>query len=74
MGSDGLIAARCNVKIGQQVSIVGGPFAGLNAIVQEPPNAKGRVKVLLELLNRPTKIDIPIESIKVGWIAAAPKA
>jgi len=28
----------------------------------------------LELLNRPTKIDIPIESIKVGWIAAAPKA
>jgi hypothetical protein len=42
--------------------------------IQEPPNAKGRVKILLELLNRPTKIDIPIEAIKVGWIAAAPKA
>jgi transcription elongation factor/antiterminator RfaH len=73
MGSDGLITAYCNVKIGQQVSIVGGPFDGLNAIVQEPPNAKGRVKVLLELLNRPTKVDLPIESINAGWIAAAPK-
>ena len=73
MGSDGVIAARCNVQVGQQVSIVGGPFDGLKAVIQEPPNAKGRVKVLLELLNRPTKIDVPIESIKADWIAAAPE-
>jgi transcription elongation factor/antiterminator RfaH len=71
-GPDGVIAARCNVQIGQQVSIQGGPFDGLDAIVQEPPNASGRIKVLLNLLNRPINIDVPAQSIRASWIAAAP--
>ena len=46
-GADGVISARCNVSVGQQVAIDGGPFDGLVGIIQEPPNARGRVKILL---------------------------
>src|SRR4030095_708720 len=67
----GVISARCNVTIGQQVAINGGPFDGLVGIIQEPPNAKGRVKILLELLNRPTKVDVPVQFIRANWVASA---
>jgi transcriptional antiterminator RfaH len=73
-GAGGVIAARCNVRIGQQVAIDGGPFDGLVGIIQEPPNARGRVKILLELLNRPTKVDVPIQFIKASWVAAGSSA
>jgi transcriptional antiterminator RfaH len=67
-GAGGVIAARCNVRIGQEVAIDGGPFDGLVGIIQEPPNARGRVKILLELLNRPTKVDVPVQFIKATWV------
>ena len=69
-GAGGVIAARCNVTVGQQVAIDGGPFDGLVGIIQEPPNARGRVKILLELLNRPTRVDVPVQFIKASWVAA----
>jgi transcription elongation factor/antiterminator RfaH len=69
-GADGVISARCNVTVGQQVAINGGPFDGLVGIIQEPPNAKGRVKILLELLNRPTKVDVPVQFIRANWVAS----
>jgi transcriptional antiterminator RfaH len=69
-GPDRIISARCNVEVGQQVSIEGGPFDGLVGIIQETPNSKGRVKVLLELLNRPTKVDVPVQFIKAGWVTS----
>lgn len=68
-GADGVIASRCNVEVGQKVSIDGGPLDGLVVIIQQPPDARGRVKVLLQLLNRQTKVDIPVEFIKAGWVA-----
>jgi transcriptional antiterminator RfaH len=68
--TDGIISARCNVTVGQQVAINGGPFDGLVGIIQEPPNAKGRVKILLELLNRPTKVDVPVQFIGANWVAS----
>jgi transcriptional antiterminator NusG len=68
-GPDGVIAARCNVAVGQQVAINGGPFDGLIGIIQEPPNARGRVKVLLQLLNRPTKVDVPVKFVEASWVA-----
>jgi transcriptional antiterminator RfaH len=70
-GPDGLISARCNVEVGQKVSIDGGPFDGLVGIIQERPNAKGRVKVLLQILNRETNVDVPVELIKASWVAQA---
>ena len=70
-GPDGIISARCNLKIGQQVSLDGGPFDGLVGIIEEPPDAKGRVRVLLEFLKRPIKVKVPVQFIKAGWIPSA---
>ena len=64
---DGVIEARPNLRSGQEVRITGGPFNGLLGIIQEPPNAKGRIKILLQLLDRPTKADLPIEFIETRW-------
>ncbi len=68
--TEGLIPARSNLRVGQEIRIDGGPFDGLTGIIQEPPNAKGRVKVLLRLLNRPTKAEIPVELVNSGWVGA----
>jgi hypothetical protein len=40
-------------------------------IIRQPPDAKGRVKVLLHLLNRPAAVDLPIEFVETTWSAAA---
>ncbi len=67
----GVITARSNLKIGQEVQITDGPFDGLIGIIQEPPNAKGRVKIILKLLNRETKVDVPVQFVKSGWVTAS---
>jgi transcription elongation factor/antiterminator RfaH len=69
VGASGIISARCNVHVGQEVAIDGGPFDGLVGIIEEPPNARGRVKILLQLLNRPTHVDVPIEYLKASYVA-----
>jgi len=69
-GADGVITGRCNITVGQQVAINGGPFDGLVGIIQEPPNARGRVKILLQLLNQPTKVDVPVQFIQANWVAS----
>jgi len=74
VGADGIISARCNVRIGQEVAIDGGPFDGLVGIIEEPPNARGRVKILLQLLNRPTHVDVPVGLIKASWVASGSPA
>jgi transcriptional antiterminator RfaH len=71
-GPDGIIAARSTLKRGQEVQITGGPFTGLMGIIHDPPNAKGRVKILLQILNRQPKVDVPVQCINAGWVASAP--
>ena len=68
--AEGLIPARSNLRVGQEVRINGGPFDGLTGIIQEPPSAKGRVRVLLRLLNRPTRAEIPVQLVNSGWVGA----
>ena len=70
-GPYGIIAARSTLKRGQEVQITGGPFTGLMGIIHEPPNAKGRVKILLQILNRQAKIDVPVQCVNAGWVASA---
>ena len=66
--TDGILAARSTLTAGQEVRITGGPFEGLIGIIQNPPNGKGRVKVLLELLrHRPVKVDVPIRFVQSSW-------
>src|SRR5262249_11214951 len=69
--SDGVIAARCNVRVGQEVFIDSGPLRGLIGVIQEPPNTHDRIKVLLRLINRPVNIDVPVACIRTGWCIAA---
>ena len=67
--SHGLIAACCNLKVGDEVQIAKGPFRGLIGIIQEPPDTKSRVKVLMALLSRDVQVEVPASYIDVGWVA-----
>jgi transcriptional antiterminator RfaH len=66
--SEGIIAARSNLKPGEKVRVDRGPFQGIVGIIQEPANVRGRVKILLELLSRQIIAEVPIESVEGGWV------
>jgi transcriptional antiterminator RfaH len=68
--AEGIIQAESSLKRGQEVRITGGPMSGLLGIIREPPNAKGRVKVLLTILNRDAAVDLPIDFVETTWIAS----
>jgi transcriptional antiterminator RfaH len=61
---DGIIPARSRLTAGEQVEITGGPFSGFVGIIENPPNAKGRVKILLKLLSRQISVKLGIEFIR----------
>jgi transcriptional antiterminator RfaH len=67
--SQGVIVARSKLKAGQEVQITGGPFEGLVGIIEEPPDAKGRVKVLIDLLRRQVRVNVPLEFVGCEWAA-----
>jgi len=65
---EGMIAARCNLKIGQEVRLTGGAFDGLLGIIQEPPDGQRRVKLLMKLLNREIQVEVPMKFVKADWV------
>jgi len=67
--AEGVIKARSQLRPGQEVEIRGGPFDGLIAIIQDPPDDKGRVKILLKLLSRQISVKLGVEFIKGEWVA-----
>jgi transcriptional antiterminator RfaH len=69
--SEGIITARSSLERGQAVEISAGPFSGLAAIIQDPPDPKGRVKVLLKLMSRHISVKLGIESVNGGNIPYA---
>ena len=68
---DGIIKAISKLKVGEQVLINSGPFEGIIGIIKEPPSAKGRVRVLMDLLGRQVQVEVPLRFCKSGWIASA---
>jgi transcriptional antiterminator RfaH len=67
---DGHLRARSDLEAGEEIEVVAGPFAGLVGIIQRPPDAKGRIRVLMRLLNRQSvNVEIPIRFVKTGWVA-----
>jgi transcription antitermination factor NusG len=54
---EGILPARVSLTVGSGVRLVAGPFQGLVGIIANPPAAKGRVKVLLQLLSRQVRVD-----------------
>jgi transcription elongation factor/antiterminator RfaH len=68
----GIIEAHTQLRRGQEVEIAGGPFDGLLGIIQDPPDSKGRVKVLLKLLSRQISVKLGLEFIRGEWVALEP--
>ena len=68
--ADGHLRARSDLRRGQEVEIIAGPMAGLIAIIEDPPDAQGRIRVLMRLLNqRPIKVRMPVRAVRSGWVA-----
>ena len=71
---EGIITARSNLRAGQTIQVDSGPFGGLVGIVQKPPDARGRVKILLNLLKRLVNVEVPARFVKCGWVVERPEA
>ena len=59
VGSEGVIRIVPAFKQGDLVRITHGPFEGLIGIIERPVSRQGRVRVLMELLRRQTRVDVP---------------
>ena len=64
---EGCIIAQPTAIPGHVTQINDGPFAGLSGVIQQPPNARGRVKVLLSLLGREVSVHMPVHAIESQW-------
>jgi transcriptional antiterminator RfaH len=62
--AQGVIQAHSQLKPGQEVEIAGGPFDGFTGIIENPPNAQGRVKVLLKFLSRQISVKLGVEFVR----------
>lgn|GEM_PF-393339 len=65
---EGMISAHPNLMVGQEVCITDGPLEGLKGIIQHPPDARGRVRVLMTLLNRALTVTVPITHVQTDWV------
>ena len=68
---DGVLTAQSNLTVGSEVRITRGPFEGLAGIIENPPDARGRVKVLMQLLSRDVRVDLSVDSVDGGWTVEA---
>ena len=64
-GTDGLIVARPRpLPAGRRVRVTGGPLAGLVGIIENPPDARGRVSVLMDILRTQTRVSLAVEQLE----------
>jgi transcription elongation factor/antiterminator RfaH len=64
VGTEGILVPVPNFKQGDVVRIKHGPFEGLVGIIEHPGCGRGRVRVLMELLRRQTRVDVPQQIIE----------
>jgi transcriptional antiterminator RfaH len=62
---DGVIDVDPAVE-GKEVTIVEGPLRGLAAVVERRLPARDRILVLLELLQRPTRVELPDRWVRLN--------
>ena len=68
----GVIQAQSRLRRGQEIEVTGGPFNGLMGIIQDPPDPRGRIKILLRLLSRQITVKLGVEFIKAEHAAFGP--
>ena len=59
LGREGVVRYAQVFKQGDKVRIKHGPLEGLIGIIEHPSSARGRVRVLMELLRRQTRVEVP---------------
>jgi len=64
VGHEGILRALPSFKEGDVVRVKHGPFEGLVGIIEHPGCGQGRVRVLMELLRRQTRVDLPQQIIE----------
>ena len=64
-GADGIIEMN-PVVAGRPVTITSGPLRGLEAIIERRLTARQRVLVLLDLLHRPTRVELPDKWLRLA--------
>lgn len=62
-----IIKGHSQLAVGQQIRISGGPFDGIIGIIHDPPDARGRVGVLMQLLSRQVKVAVPMRFVESSW-------
>jgi len=64
-GPDGVIVARPRpLPPGHRVRVTDGPLAGLVGIIENPPDARGRVSVLMDILRTQTRVSIDVSALE----------
>jgi transcriptional antiterminator RfaH len=63
-GEEGILRLERVFQAGEKVTIRSGPFEGLVGIIERPVCARGRVRVLMELLRRQTRVEVPQEIVE----------
>jgi transcription antitermination factor NusG len=64
VGKEGILRPVRIFKPGDLVRIKYGPFEGLVGIIENPGCGRGRVRVLMELLRRQTRVEVPEQIIE----------
>jgi transcriptional antiterminator RfaH len=64
-GRDDVIAVESRLAPGDEVTVTAGAFAGMTAQVLKSLPAKKRVQILLEILGRPTSVEVGREIVRL---------
>jgi len=62
-GGGEILRPRPVLRAGAPVEIRSGPFAGLLAVIDRPCSAAGRIQILLDLLRRQTRLELPASAV-----------
>jgi len=54
----GVVSMAREFAVGQEVRVSTGSLEGLTGIIQDPPDGKGRVRILMKLLNRELRVQL----------------
>ena len=55
---------KIDFKVGEPMSIIGGPFAGYDGVIETVDAEKGKVRVLVSIFDRETPIELDFTQVK----------
>jgi transcription antitermination factor NusG len=59
-----IVARPRPLPVGHRVRVTDGPLAGLVGIIENPPDARGRVSVLMDMLRRQTRVSLDVSCLE----------